>query len=166
MHTSVYSAIEPELEALAERGIQVSFDFSDDAAAGLLARVGRHVDVGFFSGGALTEPEIDDLGRATLASGVGVAVVTQGSRGACAYTPGARAVIPVVPVDAVDALGAGDAFISGFLAARGAGHDVDECLEIAATTGALACTYRGAFGHPVEAGEDARAQLIRRYEPV
>lgn len=166
VHTSVYSAIEPELGALTERGIQVSFDFSDDAPAGLLARIGTHIDVGFFSGGALRESEIDDLGRAALASGVGVAVVTRGSRGACAYTDDARAVAAVLPVDAVDALGAGDAFISGFLAARAAGSDIDGCLEIAATTGALACTYRGAFGYPVEAGEDARAQLIRRYEPV
>ncbi len=166
VHTSLYSAIEPELEALTERGIRVSFDFSDDAPASLLPRVGAHIDVGFFSGGALTAPEIDDLGRAALASGMSVAVVTRGSRGACAYTGGARAVAAVTPVDAVDALGAGDAFISGFLAARAAGSDIDGCLEIAATTGALACTFRGAFGYPVEAGEDARAQLIRRYEPV
>lgn len=166
VHTSVYSAIEPELGALTERGISVSFDFSDDAPAGLLARVGKHLDVGFFSGGALTESEIDDLAHAALASGVSVAVVTQGSRGARGYTDGARAVGTVKPVEAVDALGAGDAFIAGFLAARGAGSDIDGCLQIAATTGALACTFRGAFGYPVEAGSDARAQLIRRYEPV
>lgn len=166
VHTSVYSAIEPELGALAERGIAVSFDFSDDAPTELVGRVGTHVDVGFFSGGALTESEIDDLGRAALARGIDAAVVTLGSRGARAYTGDSRAVARVVPVDAVDALGAGDAFISGFLAARAAGNDIDGCLEIAATTGALACTYRGAFGYPVEAGEDARAQLIRRFEPV
>lgn len=166
VHTSVYSAIEPELAALTERGVSVSFDFSDDAPAGLLARVGTHIDVGFFSGGALTESEVDDVARTALASGVGVAVVTRGSRGARAYTQGTRAAAAVVPVVAVDALGAGDAFISGFLAARAAGNDIDGCLEIAATTGALACTYRGAFGYPVEAGRDARAQLIRRYEPV
>ncbi|HEY9310644.1 MAG TPA: PfkB family carbohydrate kinase [Microbacterium sp.] len=166
VHTSVYSAIEPELAALTERGIRVSFDFSDDAPAGLLARIGTHIDVGFFSGGDLTESEIDDLGRTALATGVGAAVVTRGSRGACAYTDDARAVAAVVPVDAVDALGAGDAFISGFLAARATGNDIDGCLEIAATAGALACTYRGAFGYPVEAGDDARAQLIRRYQPV
>jgi fructoselysine 6-kinase len=166
VHTSVYSAIEPELGALAERGTAVSFDFSDDAPTELVGRVGTHVDVGFFSGGALTESEIDDLGRAALAHGIDAVVVTLGSRGARAYTGDSRAVARIVPVDAVDALGAGDAFISGFLAARAAGNDIDGCLEIAATTGALACTYRGAFGYPVEAGEDARAQLIRRFEPV
>lgn len=166
VHTSVYSAIEPELPAFAERGIRVSFDFSDDAPAGLLARIGAHIDVGFFSGGALTESQIDDLAQAALEGGMSVAVVTRGSRGASAYTDGARAVATVAPVGAVDALGAGDAFISGFLAARAAGDDIDGCLEIAATAGALACTYRGAFGYPVEAGDDARAQLVRRYESV
>ena len=166
VHTSVYSAIEPELAALTERGIRVSFDFSDDAPSSLLARVGAHIDVGFFSGGGLTEPEIDDLGDAALRSGMSVAVVTRGSRGAYAYDAAGRASAAVMTVEAVDALGAGDAFISGFLAAHAAGNDIEGCLETAATTGALACTYRGAFGYPVEAGEDARAQLIRRYEPV
>lgn len=166
VHTSVYSAMESEIAALTERGIAVSFDFSDDAPSSLRGSVGTHLDVGFFSGGALSEPEVDDLGRAAVASGIDTAVVTLGSRGARAYTRTARAVAAVVPVDAVDALGAGDAFISGFLAARAAGEDVDGCLGIAAVSGALACTYRGAFGYPVEAGEDARAQLIRRYQPV
>lgn len=166
VHTSVYSAIESELGALSERGIAVSFDFSNDAPLALVDRVGAHVDVGFFSGGALGEPEIESLGRAALDRGIEVVVVTLGSRGARAFTRGARAVAEVMPVDVVDALGAGDAFISGFLAARSAGEDIDRCLRVAATTGALACTYRGAFGYPVEAGEDARAQLIRRYEPV
>jgi fructoselysine 6-kinase len=66
-------------------------------------------------------------------------------------------------VDAVDALGAGDAFLTGFLAARAGGADLAGCLDIAAVSGALACTLRGAFGYPVHAGGDARAQMLRRY---
>lgn len=166
VHTSVYSAIDSELPALADRGVRVSFDFSDDAPASHIERVGSHIDVGFFSGGALTDAEIETLGAFAIQCGIGVAVVTLGSRGARAFSAGGSVTAGIVSVEAIDALGAGDAFITGFLAAREADQDIEECLEIAATSGALACTYRGAFGYPVEAGEDARAQLTRRYAPA
>lgn len=165
-HTSVFSAIETELPRLRERGIRVSFDFSTDAPAPLLALVAPHVEVGFFSGGALSDDAVDELGLRAVEAGIRTAVVTLGSRGSVAFSRGVRAGMGVLPVQAVDALGAGDAFITGFLAADAAGADLDRCLEIAAVSGALACTYRGAFGYPVEAGDDARAQLLRRYEAV
>lgn len=166
VHTSVYSALATELPRLRERAIRVSFDFSDDAPATLLAEVAPHVDVGFFSGGALTDDAVDDLGRRAVEAGLDTAVVTLGSRGSVAFSHGRRASMGVVPVDAVDALGAGDAFITGFLAADASGEELEGCLDIASVSGALACTYRGAFGYPVEAGADARAQLLRRYEAV
>ncbi|HWI30592.1 MAG TPA: PfkB family carbohydrate kinase [Microbacterium sp.] len=166
VHTSVYSAIELELPLLRARGIHVSFDFSDDPPASILERVAPHVEVGFFSGGALSDAEVERLGRRAVDAGIDTAVVTLGIRGSAAFSNGARSDAGVVPVEGIDALGAGDAFIAGFLAATAAGSDLDECLEIAAVSGALACTYRGAFGYPVEAGADARAQLIRRYEAV
>ncbi len=166
VHTSVYSALETELDRLRERDIRVSFDFSDDAPATLLTLVAPCVDVGFFSGGDRSDDAVDELGRSAVEAGIGTAVVTRGSRGSIAYSARGTASMGILPVDAVDALGAGDAFITGFLAADAAGEDVDGCLEIAAVSGALACTYRGAFGYPVEAGADARAQLLRRYEAV
>lgn len=166
VHTSVYSAIDSELPALTERGVRVSFDFSDDAPGSLIERVAPGVEVGFFSGGALTDVEVDALGAFALDCGIEVAVVTLGSRGARAFTAGESATTGILPVDAVDALGAGDAFITGFLAARAEGRDVQGCLGVASAAGALACTYRGAFGYPVEAGDEARVQLIRRYAPA
>lgn len=166
VHTSVYSAIETELPSLAERGVKVSYDFSDDAPASVIEKVGSYVDVGFFSGGSLSDADVDALGAFAVECGVGVAIVTLGSRGARAYAATTRASAGILPVDAVDALGAGDAFITGFLAARASGEDLDGCLRTAATSGALACMQRGAFGYPVEAGEEAKAQLIRRYDPV
>jgi fructoselysine 6-kinase len=164
LHTSVYSALEPELPHLRERGIAVSFDFSEDVSDDLLQRVAPSIEVGFFSGSALTAAEVDGLGERAIELGMTTAVVTRGARGAVGFSRGRREEVQVVPVEAVDALGAGDAFISGYLAATSAGNDLDSCLAVASASGALACTYRGAFGYPVEAGEDARAQLLRRYD--
>jgi fructoselysine 6-kinase len=163
VHTSVYSSLEPELAGIAERGSLLSYDYSDDAQRDIIAETGAHVDVGFFSGGGLTDEQVDDLGAAAVASGIDSAVVTLGSRGSRAFERGARHAVGIRPVHAVDALGAGDAFITGFLAAKAAGADLAGCLEIAAASGALACTLRGAFGYPVHAGDDARAQMLRRY---
>ena len=161
VHTSVYSNIEPELVLLDERGIKVSFDFSDDAPQGLLEKVAQHIDVGFFSGGSLSEGEIEDLGRHANDLGVDLAVVTLGSRGARGFERGTQHGVGIVPVASIDALGAGDAFITGFLVARAAERDLEKCLETAAMAGSLACTYRGAFGYAVPAGPDARAQMLR-----
>lgn len=164
VHTSVYSAIEPELEKLTERGIALSYDYSNDAHNDVVRVSAPHVEVGFFSGGGLSESQVESLGRDALAMGISRVVVTLGARGARAFESGMRSAVDVVPVDAIDALGAGDAFITGFLAAQGNGSDLDQCMSIAAMSGALACTLRGAFGYSVVAGEDAREQLVRLSE--
>lgn len=163
MHTSVYSAIDSELPSIAERGTLISYDYSDDARREDVSRSAPHIDVGFFSGSTLSETERDDLAEFALSHGVDTAVITLGARGALAYERGRRTTASVKEVAAIDALGAGDAFISGFLAARASGRGIDACLEVASATGALACTLRGAFGYPVHAGADARAQIIRRF---
>jgi 2-dehydro-3-deoxygluconokinase len=48
-----------------------------------------------------------------------------------------------VPVQAVDSVGAGDAFVAGYLACRLTGRDPHEGLHTAAITGALAVTVPG-----------------------
>jgi fructoselysine 6-kinase len=163
VHTSVYSAVEAELPAIAERGTRISYDYSDDARPEVVSQTAPHVEVGFFSGGALGESGVEEIGARAIRAGMAAAVVTLGSRGAIAFERGNRTAVGVKEVAVVDALGAGDAFITGFLAARAAGRDLEACLEAASATGALACLSRGAFGYPVEAGDDARAQMLRRY---
>lgn len=164
IHTSVFSAIEPELTRLAECGA-VSFDFSTELEAERIARSCPLLDVAFFSGAELSGDRVDELGRFALASGCASAVVTLGSRGAVGFERGSSATVPVRPVAAVDALGAGDAFIAGYLAARDAGADLPGRLSVASSSGALACLTRGAFGYPVDAGENILSGMTRVYEP-
>ena len=48
-----------------------------------------------------------------------------------------------VPVVVVDTVGAGDAFVAGYLAELVQGRSVSECLATAVKTGAAACRHLG-----------------------
>lgn len=161
-HTSIYSSIDHELPEIARRGTRISYDYSDQATEDVIRATAQHVEVGFFSGSALDDSAVDELGERALRLGMGTAVVTRGALGARAFQAGRRIDVGVRGIVAIDALGAGDGFIAGFLAAHSADRSLEECLEVASAAGALACMMRGAFGNPVSAGDDARAQMVRR----
>ncbi|WP_280921982.1 sugar kinase [Streptomyces decoyicus] len=88
---------------------------------------------------------------ATLASqakllldlGVGEVVVKLGADGATAFTHGGSLHQPAKAVRAVDAVGAGDAFVAGYLSALLDDEEPAGCLERAVTTGAFAVASRG-----------------------
>jgi 2-dehydro-3-deoxygluconokinase len=93
--------------------------------------------------------ELDDrtgpekLAAALAELGPGEVVIKRGRRGATALIDGELIDVPAVPVQAVDSVGAGDAFVAGYLACRLAGRDPHEGLRTAAVTGALAATVPG-----------------------
>ncbi|MFB8086038.1 carbohydrate kinase [Streptomyces sp. NPDC055992] len=64
------------------------------------------------------EPE--DAAERWLAAGPALVLVTRGGEGATALLPGGRVDIGALPVDVVDSVGAGDAFMSGTLHALAA----------------------------------------------
>jgi 2-dehydro-3-deoxygluconokinase len=80
---------------------------------------------------------------ALCALGPSEVVVKLGRRGATARIDGELIQVPAVPVQAVDTVGAGDAFVAGYLASRLLGRDVRERLSTAAVTGAFAVTAPG-----------------------
>ncbi|WP_409236096.1 sugar kinase [Streptomyces sp. PA5.6] len=85
-----------------------------------------------------TEPE-----KTLLAEGVRELVVKLGSRGATVHTADDTLHSPARQVHAVDAVGAGDAFVAGYLSALLDGADVATRLDRAITTGAFAVASRG-----------------------
>jgi len=107
---------------------------------------------------ARTGPASDP--RASLASqagllldlGVGEVVVKLGAEGATAFTHGGSLHQPAKAVRAVDAVGAGDAFVAGYLSALLDGEGPAGCLERAVTTGAFAVASPGDWeGAPTRA---------------
>ncbi|GGA55048.1 ribokinase [Edaphobacter acidisoli] len=78
-----------------------------------------------------------------LAQIVPMLVIKCGSQGALVVHKGQHYTAPAVPVEVVDAVGAGDSFNSGFLHAYVHGADIPECLSFGNLTGACSTTANG-----------------------
>lgn len=91
--------------------------------------------------------DLDSAARAAdtlLSRGVGAAIVTLGERGAYYATADGGEYQPPFPVNAVDSVGAGDAFNGALAAALSAGQTLPQAAQVAAAAGALAVTKVGA----------------------
>ncbi|MDQ0866900.1 sugar kinase [Arthrobacter globiformis] len=87
------------------------------------------------------EPE--ELARRIAGLGPGQAVIKLGADGALALVDGTVFRQSAVPVSVVDTVGAGDAFVAGYLAELMEGRGPEERLRTAAATGAFACLVPG-----------------------
>ncbi len=135
-------------------GVPVSRDvnhpaalWSGDEAGPVLADLVTRVDV-LFAGddeagllGATGEPEAIVKGLAAL--GPAQVVLKLGARGALAAVDGELVQVPAFPVVVVDSVGAGDAFVGGYLAELLLGADHLTRLRTAAACGAFAVTVPG-----------------------
>lgn len=83
------------------------------------------------------------LATAMLELGPTQAVVKSGAAGAVVRQGDAFASRPAVPIDPVDTVGAGDAFVAGYLAAMLDGADLDGRLGLGVRCGAFACLGPG-----------------------
>lgn len=91
---------------------------------------------------------------ALAALGPELAVVTLGEGGACYVAGEERGRLPAFPVDAIDSVGAGDAFCGALAVALAGDMPPSEAVRFACAAGALAVTRPGATG-----GLPTRAQL-------
>ncbi len=98
----------------------------------------------------LTGAPVTDLasaeraGRALLALGIPVAIITLGAQGALLVTAEGAVHVPARAVQAVDTTAAGDAFIGGLTAALLRGYPWPEAVRYATCAGTLAATVLGA----------------------
>ena len=96
-------------------------------------------------GAPVTDRASAEQAAATLLErGVGAAIVTLGPRGTCYATAAGREFVPAFQVDAMDSVGAGDAFNGALAAALGEGFDLRQAVRIASAAGALSVTRSGA----------------------
>lgn len=98
------------------------------------------------------DPYSDEAARALFHDGLLALLVTEGSAGCRYYTKDFQGRVPGVKVDAVDATGAGDAFVAGFLTKLAEDRSqlqdegrLRETLRFANACGAIATTERGAI---------------------
>ena len=86
----------------------------------------------------------------------GFVAITDGPNGVYWLEAGGLRHLPAFKVDAIDSLGAGDAFHGGFTLALVEGRALPDMLRFASATAALKCTkFGGASGAPTRAEVDA-----------
>ena len=133
-------------------GVLVSLDvnyrsrlWSREEAAEVVGPLARLADI-VFAG----DDELFVLGKGTVEDarelsegGRREVVVKQGSRGATSFTTSGELVEPAREVRAVDPVGAGDAFVAGYLVAKLDGLDAIGRLKMGCATGAFAASNYG-----------------------
>ncbi|MFH8498774.1 sugar kinase [Streptomyces coeruleorubidus] len=153
------SAAETALTAAAtahESGITVCLDvnyrsrlWSADQARTALRPLLAHVDLLIASEDelplVLERPTADESEAADsiVSAGVREVVVKRGARGATSFTADGASDCAARRVDAVDLVGAGDAFVAGYLSGLLDGADIPARLHRAVTTAAFAVATRG-----------------------
>ncbi|WP_416416349.1 sugar kinase [Paenarthrobacter aromaticivorans] len=159
-------------------GVPVSFDLNyrsrlwDEAAAGSAYRdIIALVDIVF---AGLEEAELavgaapygngpEIAARRIAALGPSQVIIKLGAAGAFALINGTEFSQEAARIDAVDTVGAGDAFVAGYLAELVSGMEPQKRLETAASAGAFVCLVPGDWeGLP----RREELPLLRAHEPV
>jgi 2-dehydro-3-deoxygluconokinase len=148
------AAVDAAVEIARGAGVPVSLDLNyraalwDAATAGAALRdLARRADI-LFAGEREAALLAEATGAAELArelAGLGPrhVLIKRGHRGSVAWIDGEQHEQPAVPVLAVDPVGAGDAFVAGYLAELLAGQDPPARLATAAAAGAFVVTLSG-----------------------
>jgi fructoselysine 6-kinase len=155
-HTSAYSYMDDQLARLQPLIPMVSYDFSDDFDVEHALSLCRYVDIAFFSCAEWAEDATMDLLEKAVSLGCTLSVATRGPHEAILFDGQSSFRQAPYTVTPTDTLGAGDAFISGFLVSYFGGQvdkdvqptsTIESALEKAASFAAEICQVQGAFGH-------------------
>ena len=138
------------LQKAKELGITTSLDTTWDASGKWLETLEPclpHVDIFLPS---LTEAEHltglsepSDISNFLRNYGIHTVGIKMGERGSFVSTPEEQFSVPAYSVNIVDATGAGDAYVAGFLAGTVNGWDLTKTAELASATGAACVTEIG-----------------------
>lgn len=165
LSASASAAVDAAVDAAVAAGVPVSFDVNHrdalwtgrDASAAYRRLAARATIV--FAGEDEARLLVSDadgtggwplaLARAIAELGPREVVIKRGERGAIALVDSVPFERDAIRIRAVDTVGAGDAFVAGYLAERLAGLPVPQRLDTAVRTGAFACLNHGDWeGYP------------------
>lgn len=120
------------------------------------------------SGYSIHELEDVEQGSAILlGKGIGRVVITMGAKGVNGVDAEERIYIPAYPVDVVDTVGAGDAFVAAYALSVAQGRTLTDTLKFSNAVGALATTRMGAqSGLPTAQEMDAFLQQFNQLRPI
>ena len=127
-HTAFWGKAESHLEKLRAHGALISFDYATKKDDPLVNRTLPFVDYAFFSFSGSTDNAKDFL-IGVCHCGPQVAIATFGSAGSMAYDGQDFFTFGIYPAKVENTVGAGDAFIAGFMYGILSGYAIQECLE-------------------------------------
>jgi 2-dehydro-3-deoxygluconokinase len=151
---SAAAAVDAALDIAASARVPVSFDVNHRAslwggrdAGAAYRRIAKRADL-VFAGADEAALLVGDgsphaLARGLAGLGPAQAIVKLGAAGSTASVDGRAYTLPARPLTPVDTVGAGDAFVAGYLVALLDGADPRERLEQANECGAFACLGPG-----------------------
>jgi fructoselysine 6-kinase len=150
IHLSITGQAQRLFGALEALGVPISVDLGSIRERSVLPAYAPLLAVcqaAFISVGArLPDRAVAELLFEVRRLGAGSALATRAARGVAAVTNGHMVSVPSrVQGAVVDSLGAGDAFIAGFLARARDGSSLEDQLECGSEWAAAACAHVGAF---------------------
>jgi fructoselysine 6-kinase len=156
IHTSAYSYLDDYLAQMQSLSPFISYDFSDDFEVEKALALCRYIDFGFFSCAHLSEESTLMLLEKAVDAGSTIAIATRGSECAILFDGHSWFKQAPLKITPIDTLGAGDAFITGFLISYARSNAdariehaslIKKSLASAASFAAEICAVQGAFGH-------------------
>jgi fructoselysine 6-kinase len=135
VHTAFWGKADSHLEQLRAHGALLSFDYATKIADPLVEKTLPYVDYAFFSFSG-SDDEAKKILRNVCKAGPQVAVATFGNKGSLAYDGEQFYRFGIFPAIVENTVGAGDAFIAGFMAGILSGDVIQKCLESGAQVAA------------------------------
>jgi fructoselysine 6-kinase len=145
LHAGIWGHVEPYLPALKAPHRIMSFDFADKWDSPLWSELAPSLDYAFASAREDT-PALRSHLREIVHSGAGSVIATLGAEGSLAYDGQSFYRQCAIAVDIVDTMGAGDAFIAGFLSAIARHFTVEQAMLQGAQGAASTLQCHGAWG--------------------
>ncbi len=160
--SSLYGRIPlAELQKLQETGVPFAYDFSTLKDFMAMQKILPLLEFGFFSCSDLSEEETVDFLWNVRQSGCRICIGTRGENGALLFDGKQLYRQKAIPINVVDTMGAGDAFLASFLvnyydalAGESKESRIVRSLSAAAVFSAQVCTQNGAIGYafPIPSG--------------
>ncbi len=140
VHTSLWGKADGVLARIKASGTLISFDYSDRLNHELVEKTLPYVDYGFYSYHKERDEFIENFLADKVSRGMKVAVATFGDKGSLAFDGKDYHEFGIVPAEVVNTVGAGDAFIAGYLFGVLNQFSIRECLESGAKVAAEVVT--------------------------
>lgn len=144
VHAGIWGRVAQHYPRLKRGGKILSFDFADKWDSPLWQTLPVALDYAFASAHD-DNPDLRDRLQRIVSGGARVAVATLGANGSLAFDGRHFYRHGILPVKAVDTMGAGDSFIAGFLCAVAQDESIDAAMRRGTECAALTIQHPGAW---------------------